>query len=183
VLKRYGLESGPNLLYVGRISREKNLHLLTDAFLRLRRAHPGANLVITGDGPYATEMKNSLSGQGAVFTGYVQGDELASLYASCDLFVFPSTTDTFGNVVLEAQASGLPVIVTAQGGPQENVDHGSTGLVVENADADGLASAMEELVRDEPRRLRMSRAARDAMEKRSFDRAFMQTWDLYKCAC
>jgi len=183
VLKRYGLESGPNLLYVGRISREKNLHLLADAFLRLRRAHPGANLVITGDGPYATEMKDSLSGKGAVFTGYVQGDELASLYASCDLFVFPSTTDTFGNVVLEAQASGLPVIVTAQGGPQENVDHGSTGLVVESADADGLASAMEELVRDEPRRLRMSRAARDAMEKRSFDRAFMQTWDLYKCAC
>lgn len=183
VLKRYGLESGPNLLYVGRISREKNLHLLADAFLRLRRAHPGANLVITGDGPYAAEMKDCLSGKGAVFTGYVQGDELASLYASCDLFVFPSTTDTFGNVVLEAQASGLPVIVTAQGGPQENVEHGSTGLVVESADAAGLASAMEELVRDEPRRQRMSRAARDAMEKRSFDRAFMQTWNLYKCAC
>jgi glycosyltransferase involved in cell wall biosynthesis len=183
VLKRYGLHNGPTLLYVGRISREKNLHLLAQAYLQLRKDHPDVNLVIAGDGPYATEMKSGLEGQGAVFTGYVQGEELASIYASCDLFVFPSTTDTFGNVVLEAQASGLPVIVTPHGGPRENVDHGLTGLVVDSVDGDGLAQAMAELVRDEPRRLGMSRAARAAMEKRSFDLAFMKTWDLYQCAC
>jgi len=183
ILKRYGLESGVNLLYVGRISREKNLHLLADAYLALRKKHPNVNLVIAGDGPYAKEMKRSLAGLGAVFTGYVQGEELASLYASCDLFVFPSTTDTFGNVVLEAQASGLPVIVTAHGGPRENIEIDQTGLVLENANSESLVKAMGELVRDEPRRLRMSRAARAAMEKRSFDLAFMETWDLYKCAC
>jgi glycosyltransferase involved in cell wall biosynthesis len=86
-------------------------------------------------------------------------------------------------VVLEAQASGLPVIVTPLGGPCENVDNGRTGLVVDSVDPGGLAQAMEELVRDEPRRLRMSRAARAAMEKRSFDLAFMKTWELYRCAC
>jgi len=177
-LKRWNLESGPNLLYVGRVSKEKNLHLLADAYLKLRKTCPGVNLVIAGDGPYTQEMKSELAGRGAVFTGYIQGEELASLYASCDLFVFPSTTDTFGNVVLEAQASGLPVIVTPHGGPQENVEHGRTGLVVDSVDCDGLAKAMEELVRDEPRRLRMSHAARTAMEKRSFDLAFMKTWDL-----
>lgn len=182
-LAKWGVDSGTSLLYVGRISREKNLHLLAEAFLKLRRTHSGVNLVVAGDGPYLTEMKRSLAGKGAVFTGYVQGEELAGLYASCDLFVFPSTTDTFGNVVLEAQASGLPVIVTPFGGPRENVEAGSTGLVVEAVDPDGLARAMEELVRDEPRRLRMSRAARAAMENRSFDLAFMKTWDLYRCAC
>ncbi|MBI4806132.1 MAG: glycosyltransferase [Desulfovibrio sp.] len=182
-LKRYGLESGVTLLYVGRISREKNLHLLADAYLSLRKQHANVNLVIAGDGPYTKEMKRSLAGRGAVFTGYIQGEELASLYASCDLFVFPSTTDTFGNVVLEAQASGLPVIVTAQGGPRENIEAGHTGLVLESVSPESLAQSMGELVRDEPRRLRMSRAARAAMEKRSFDLAFMKTWDLYQCAC
>jgi len=183
ILARYGVQAGPSLLYVGRISKEKNLHLLADAFLSLRKTMPEANLVIAGDGPYAKEMKRRLAGQGAVFTGYIQGDELASLYASCDLFVFPSTTDTFGNVVLEAQASGLPVVVSPEGGPRENVEDGVTGLVAPCGDAASLAAAMTELARDEPRRLRMSRAARAAMEERSFDRAFIETWDLYRCAC
>lgn len=182
-LGRWGVSGGPNLLYVGRISREKNLHLLEDAFLRLRASQPGANLIVAGDGPYAAEMRGRLEGRGAVFTGYLQGEELAQVYASSDFFVFPSTTDTFGNVVLEAQASGLPVIVTAQGGPRENVTPGVTGLVVGEACADGLAEAMEELARNEAGRLRMGRAARAAMEERSFDRAFMETWKLYRCAC
>ncbi len=182
-LRRWGLERGTTLLYVGRISREKNLHLLADAFLDLRREHPDTNLVIAGDGPYAAEMRERLDGKGAVFTGYLQGDDLAGLYASCDVFVFPSTTDTFGNVVLEAQASGLPVIVTPLGGPQENVEHDVTGLVVAEVDRAALVGAMAELVRDEPRRRRMSRAARSAMERRSFANAFIKTWELYRCAC
>jgi len=86
-------------------------------------------------------------------------------------------------VVLEAQASGLPVIVTPLGGPQENVEHGVSGLVVESVDADGLAAAMMEMAASEPARLKMARAARAAMEDRSFDRAFMETWELYRCAC
>ncbi|GFK92781.1 Alpha-monoglucosyldiacylglycerol synthase [Fundidesulfovibrio magnetotacticus] len=183
ILERWGVRKGPALLYVGRISREKNLHLLAEAFLELRRTLPEANLVVAGDGPYAREMKQGLEGKGAVFTGYIQGDDLARLYASCDLFVFPSATDTFGNVVLEAQASGLPVVVGAQGGPRENVEDGVTGVVAPRGDAQSLCRAMAELLRDEPRRKRMSRAARAAMEERSFDKAFMETWELYRCAC
>ncbi|WP_243439523.1 glycosyltransferase [Fundidesulfovibrio soli] len=182
-LKRYGLEGGTTLLYVGRVSQEKNLHLLADAYLELSARHPDLNLVIVGDGPYTGDMKRKLKGRGAVFTGYIQGEELAGVYASSDLFVFPSTTDTFGNVVLEAQSSGLPVIVTPLGGPRENMEPGVTGLVVEEVNAESLAKAVDALVADEARLARMSRAARAAMEQRSFDRAFVQTWDLYKCAC
>ena len=71
-----------------------------------------------GDGPYREEMEQALGKTPTIFMGYVEGEALAEVYASCDLFVFPSTTDTFGNVVLEGQASGLPVIVTNCGGPE-----------------------------------------------------------------
>ena len=175
--------AGPNMLYVGRVSMEKNLHLLAEAFLKLRAQHPQANLIVAGDGPYTAQMRTLLEGQGTRFTGYLTGEELAVLYASCDIFVFPSTTDTFGNVVLEAQASGLPVIVTGRGGPRENVEHGVTGLVAGDEGSEGLYRAMAALVRDEAGRLRMGRAARKAMEARSFDQAFMKTWELYRCAC
>jgi glycosyltransferase involved in cell wall biosynthesis len=183
ILKSYGLNGGPSLLYVGRISKEKNLPILAEAFKRLSANHPNLNLVMTGDGPYTEEMRQHLSGTKTVFTGVLKGEELASLYASCDMFVFPSTTDTFGNVILEAQASGLPVIVTNQGGPHENVEHNKTGLIVDDVDAEKLIQATETLLRDEPNRLRMAHAARNAMESRSYDLAFMQTWDLYQTAC
>ncbi len=113
------------------------------------------------------------------FTGYLEGEDLATVYASCDLFVFPSTTDTFGNVVLEAQASGIPVIVTDQGGPQENLLPGETGLIVRGNDGGALLNAMEELLADENRLRQMGQAARRYMENRSFARAFDQTWLMY----
>ena len=94
------------LLYVGRISREKDLDLLADAYRRLRKEKLPVQLIVIGDGPYSEALAKSLPD--AVFTGYLRGAELATAYASSDIFVFPSTTDTFGNVILEAQASGLP---------------------------------------------------------------------------
>ena len=101
-------------------------------------------------------------------------------YASSDVFVFPSTTDTFGNVVLEAQACGLPVIVSDQGGPCENMLPGKTGLMVAASDSDGLVAAMRTLVVDSNRRRVMGQAARRYMEERSFDAAFRKMWDLYR---
>jgi glycosyltransferase involved in cell wall biosynthesis len=74
-------------------------------------------------------MRQDMAGTPCLFTGYLEGEGLAAVFASCDLFVFPSTTDTFGNVVLEAQASGIPVIVSDSGGPHENVVPGETGFV------------------------------------------------------
>jgi glycosyltransferase involved in cell wall biosynthesis len=180
VERRHRLHHGPKLLYVGRISREKNLPLLGEVVHALSKTRPDAQLVIVGDGPYLAEFKEFMEGTPTRFTGYLEGEELAAIYASCDLFVFPSTTDTFGNVVLEAQASGIPVIVTDMGGPQENLLPGETGLVVKGNDDEALLSALETLL-DHPDRMRqMGSAARRYMENRSFERAFDQTWLMYE---
>jgi len=170
------------LIYVGRISREKDLDILAAAFRKaLQRLNgPEVRLVIVGDGPYREEMERDLDGLPALFTGVLHGESLAEAYASADLFVFPSTTDTFGNVVLEAQASGLPVIVSDKGGPMENIHPGRTGLVVRGRDADDLARAMLELCADPARAKRMGEDARAFAEERSFGSAFLATWELYR---
>ncbi|MGM0453308.1 MAG: glycosyltransferase [Thermodesulfobacteriota bacterium] len=170
------------LLYVGRISREKNLETLVAAFRRLEASGKNIDLIIVGDGPYKKEMQAALKGSRAFFTGLLTGHRLAQAYASSDLFVFPSTTDTFGNVVLEAQASGIPVIVTDQGGPQENVKPGLTGHVVPALDADAMADAIERLYDNPDEMARMKNAARLYMQGRSFEKNFLRTWDLYKQA-
>ena len=167
------------LLYAGRVSREKNLDVLEQAYRKLCARHADAVMVVVGEGPYLDEMRASLKDLPAVFTGFLSGDELAEIFASCDAFIFPSATDTFGNVVLEAQASGLPVVVTDQGGPQENLLPGETGFVVPSGDSDALADAMERLVRDAALRERMGRAARASMETRGFDAAFERLFALY----
>lgn len=167
------------LLYVGRVSREKDLDILTEAFRQVCRMRSDVRLAVVGDGPYRQEMEQELAGLPALFTGILHDEALAQAYASADLFVFPSTTDTFGNVVLEAQASGLAVIVSDQGGPCENIHPGQTGLIVPGRDAGRLAAALAELC-SEPDRLRnMGQQARLFAEERSFDAAFLATWDLY----
>jgi glycosyltransferase involved in cell wall biosynthesis len=176
--------SGPetlNMLYVGRISKEKDLDVLAQAYRRMAEEDGmrGVRLVLVGDGPYREEMERELTGLPAVFTGTLHGEDLAQAYASADLFVFPSTTDTFGNVVLEAQASGLPVIVSDQGGPAENIDPGNTGLIVPGRDAPALARAMSEMCGDRGRLRSMSAMARRFAEERSFASAFLATWEMY----
>ncbi len=180
-LKRYDVAEGPSLLFVGRLSKEKNLDVLAEAFLELSPAHPGMNLVLVGDGPYAPALKEKLNGTRCVFTGALDGEELAACYASCDLFVFPSLTDTFGNVILEAQASGLPTIVSNVGGPKENVIPDETGLILADMTSATLAAAIRELAGSPERLAGMSRQARAAMENRSSEQAFDETWTLYEC--
>jgi glycosyltransferase involved in cell wall biosynthesis/predicted metal-dependent phosphoesterase TrpH len=130
------------LLYVGRVSREKGLEMLAEVFKELVDNGASIALAIIGDGPYREEMETSLAGYPVLFTGYLAGEQLQRGYASADLFVFPSATDTFGNVVLEAQASGLPVIVSDEGGPRELMIDGETGVVFRANSKDGLASAI-----------------------------------------
>jgi glycosyltransferase involved in cell wall biosynthesis len=178
--KRFGLGDGLKILYVGRISKEKDLHLLVRAFDSIRSKFQGAELVLAGNGPYFEELQEKSSGMPCTFTGYVEGEELARLYAGCDIFVFPSATDTFGNVVLEAQASGLPVIVTDSGGPQENIIPNKTGLIVKAGNLKSLEWGIETLLMDRLRRKEMGRAARLNMEKRSHDLAFEKTWLIYR---
>ena len=178
---RYGIDAPcVKLLYVGRVSREKNLPLLVAAFRQLLTRTRLVHLVVVGDGPYRTEMQAALKGSPATFTGYLDGDDLAQVYASADLFVFPSATDTFGNVVLEAQASGLPVIVTDQGGPCENMVDNETGLIVPANNAEALCATMAKLALDASMSRAMGVAARNYMAKRSFEAAFIRSWELNK---
>ncbi len=134
-------------LYVGRVAVEKDLALLAKAFRRLHETHPHqVHLIIVGDGPYRRTLEEELRNLPVTFTGFLQGDRLAQAYASADIKVFPSTTDTWGNAPLEAQASGLPVIVTDKGGPQELMEHEHTGLRIPGKDIDALHQAMARLL-------------------------------------
>ncbi len=178
--KRFKLGGHPRLLYVGRVSKEKNLELLVRVFKQITTRFKDVSLTVVGDGPYMDEMQSALRNTPAVFTGYLEGDALAGIYAANDLFVFPSTTDTFGNVVLEAQASGLPVVVTDSGGPQENVIPGETGLVVTGNNVQAFFDGITEILKKKNRLKDMGKNARKYMEARAFDKAFVQTWKMYE---
>lgn len=151
------------LLYAGRVSREKGLDRLAAGYLdltRRRRDQDDVHLVIAGDGPYRAELE-ALLGEKATFTGFLEGEPLARLYASCDVFVFPSTTDTLGRAVAEAQAAGLPAVVCGIGGPRECIRPGESGFVTRPGDDTGFFARVEFLLDDAGARERMGRAARD----------------------
>ena len=161
--KARGVTEKHKLFYAGRVSVEKNLPFLADAFKRLCKNRDDVALVIAGDGPYLPAMKKSLEGLPVYFLGYQNDQTLPGLYASSDLFVFPSKTDTLGQVVIESQAAGLPVLVSNVGGPQEVMDDGITGLVLPAENPAVWAGAIDELLNDEMRRGRMSRTASQRM--------------------
>ena len=173
--EKFGASNGElRLLYVGRISREKDLDLLADAYRRLRKERLPVRLFVVGHGPYSEALAKSLPD--AFFTGYLRGTELATAYASADIFVFPSTTDTFGNVILEAQASGLPVVVSDSGGPKELVAHKANGLITRSHNVEDFTDAIRALVTDQPLRKRMANSARDSVTDRSWPLAFAKFW-------
>lgn len=165
---RWGLLPGTLFLYVGRLTPQKNLDALLAAFAALSARDPDARLAIVGDGP-EREALESCAPSAVAFTGYLDGDELAAAYASADAFVFPSRTDTFGNVVLEAMASGLPPIVSLEGGPRELIESGHDGLAVDCGDPAALAQAMEVLAAEPALRRRLGLRARDRALGRSWD--------------
>ncbi|MBV9009657.1 MAG: glycosyltransferase [Verrucomicrobia bacterium] len=173
--QKFGGHNGSvRLLYVGRISKEKDLDTLADAYRQLRDEGVPVQLYVVGDGPYVQALNAALPE--AIFTGYLRGADLAAAYASADIFVFPSTTDTFGNVVIEAQASGVPVIVSDVGGPKELVERNVNGLVTKSRDAADLARAIRELALDRGKREAMARHAREAVADRSWPNAFRKFW-------
>jgi glycosyltransferase involved in cell wall biosynthesis len=173
--KQFGdVGCGVRLLYVGRISKEKDLDVLVEAFRILRGDNLSVQLAIVGHGPYAETLAQELPE--ACFTGYLTGEALAAAYASADIFVFPSTTDTFGNVIIEAQAAGLPVVVSDEGGPRELVTNNVNGVITKARDAVDFASAIRRLVQDHALRRRMSAAGREAVSDRSWPNAFLKFW-------
>src|SRR5881394_602301 len=170
--QKFGEVNGAiRLLYVGRISKEKDLDVLAQAYRRLRDEGLPIQLYLVGDGPYLQALNSTLLPD-AVFTGYLRGKELATAYASADVFVFPSTTDTFGNAVIEAQASGVPVIVSDTGGPKELVDADVNGIITKSHDVEDLVRAIHELVINPNKRDDMARQARQAVVDRSWPTAF-----------
>lgn len=157
--RQYGLNGHFNFLYVGRVSREKNLEPLLQAFVAYTKTHDDASLAVVGDGPALGELRRKFAHPGISFTGCLTGDRLAAAYASADAFVFPSMTDTYGNVVLEAHASGLPAIVSDQGGPPEIVSTHDSGLIIDMGDPVAIREAMERLASDDELRDRLGRNA------------------------
>lgn len=170
-----GLREGEvGMLFVGRISKEKNLDTLVAATRHLAEWQTPVRPLFVGEGPYLAEMKRLLPD--AIFTGYLRGDELAYAYASADFFIFPSTTDTFGNVVIEAQACGIPTVVTDVGGPRDLVENGVDGFVTKAHDSAELASAIRRLAEDAGLRVRMGAAARARVENRDWSEAVEKFW-------
>jgi glycosyltransferase involved in cell wall biosynthesis len=144
----YGLNGNFKFIYAGRVSREKNIENLLKAFTRLLEEGHKADLVVVGDGPEREKLAKHYDHPQITFTGYLYGEELAQAYASADMLVFPSLTDTFGNVVLEAHACGLPAIVSDEGGPQEIVQSHQSGIVVNARTPEGLYTAMRQIISD-----------------------------------
>jgi glycosyltransferase involved in cell wall biosynthesis/predicted metal-dependent phosphoesterase TrpH len=160
------------VLYAGRMTREKGVDLLAESFLRARRSDPRLHLLLAGGGPEEGELRERL-GAHATFLGWLGGEDLARAYASADAFLFASSTDTYGQVVLEAAASGLPVVAVAEGGPAALVENRHTGLLC-RPDPDHLAGALLQLASSPLLRRRLGAAAAHAARERSWERALGQ---------
>ena len=182
IFRKYGVHSdGPIVLYVGRISKEKNIPFLIKAWKQYKDTHPGdtAELLLAGEG--ALRHKASCNAlDDVVFAGPVIGEDLSRLYASSDLFVFPSVTDTLGQVVMEAQSSGTCCIVSDRGGPQSIISHNERpgGVVAKGNDVDAWCRALERLL--ENATLRQHYAQQGHENMRTYDigdsfRHFVQT--------
>ena len=151
----------PAALYVGRLAAEKNLQLVIAAFQAIQRMQPAARLVLVGDGPLMPRLR--ASHPHFIYCGMRQGEELAAHYASADLFLFPSLTETFGNVILEALASGLAVAAFDYAAARAHVVPGASGLLARFGDAPAFIAAATALAGDWPALQSMGRHARQAM--------------------
>jgi glycosyltransferase involved in cell wall biosynthesis/predicted metal-dependent phosphoesterase TrpH len=156
-----------NVLYAGRLTREKGVDLLADAFLAARAQDPRLHLVLAGGGPEEDVLRDRLSSH-ATFLGWQHGEDLARVYASADMFLFASQTDTFGNVLLEAQASGIPVIAVAEGGPADLIVDGESGLL-RPASAGALAGAVVEVAANQILAERLVRGGLASVAQRTWD--------------
>jgi glycosyltransferase involved in cell wall biosynthesis/predicted metal-dependent phosphoesterase TrpH len=160
------------VLYAGRLTREKGVDLLAESFLRAHAADPRLHLLLAGGGPEEGELRERL-GERATFLGWLEGEALARAYASADLFLFCSTTDTYGQVVLEAGASGLPVVAVAEGGPAALVENRHTGMLC-RPDADHIAGTVLQLASSPLQRRHLGASAVRGARRRSWEAAMEQ---------
>jgi glycosyltransferase involved in cell wall biosynthesis len=152
------------LLYVGRLGHEKNIGRLGVVLGEV----PGVRLALVGDGPARRDLEQVFANTRTVFTGALQGEELGAAFASADAFLFPSTTETLGMAMIEALASGLPVLAARTGATGEVVDEGETGLLYDPDSDAALVGAVRKILSDDGLRAQMGRNARAAAERRDW---------------
>jgi glycosyltransferase involved in cell wall biosynthesis len=169
-----------NVLYAGRLTKEKGIDMLADAFLAAQREDPRLHLVLAGGGPEEDALRDRL-GDRATFLGWLRDEALAQAYASADAFLFASATDTFGQVILEAQASGLPVVAVAAGGPATLIEDGCSGILCP-ADSGALAGALHRLARDVRLQEHLRRGGLGAVRGRTWEAALARLGDGYRAA-
>jgi glycosyltransferase involved in cell wall biosynthesis len=162
-----GDEQRTIILYVGRLSHEKNLPALVSAYTAVESET--THLVLVGDGPARADLERALAGHNASFTGYLAGEALAEAYASSDVFAFPSLTETFGQVVLEAMASQLPVVGFDAEGVRDQVRHGETGLLASAGDQRAFTDALSLLIQTPELRQRLGAQALHQAGKRTWE--------------
>jgi glycosyltransferase involved in cell wall biosynthesis len=155
-------------LYVGRLAAEKNLQVVLEAYRALQTLRPTARLVLVGDGPLAARLRARHSD--IVFPGARIGVDLAAHYASADLFLFPSLTETFGNVTLEAMASGLAVVAFDYAAAHQHIVHGHSGLLAPRGDPAAFVATVRQLADDPALLQRLRPAARQAVSDFDWER-------------
>ncbi len=138
--KKLGLPDGPIGVYIGRLSPEKRVEQIINAWPGLRRKHPQARLIILGTGPQESELR-AMAGEGVVFAGVVE--DVSPYLQSADFFVLPSSTEGLSNALLEAMASGLPIIATKVGGAEDLIEHQKSGWLIPADDTMALNHALE----------------------------------------
>ena len=165
---KHGLKSGEiAIVHVARLVREKQLDTLVAIARRLEALDIAHKMIIVGDGPERAWLESQIPA--AIFANFLTGEELSTAYASSDIFLFPSDTESFGNVTLEAMASGLPCVCADATGSRSLVVDGVTGFLARPGDADQFARAIEKLVKDPALRRQMGAAGRE--------RSFAFSWD------
>jgi glycosyltransferase involved in cell wall biosynthesis len=166
--RQWGVQDAdPVVAYVGRIAPEKNLPLVLSAFSAMRRREPRARLVLVGDGPARAQAQRLHPEH--VFAGMRTHEDLACHYASADLFLFPSVTETFGNVTVEAMASGLAIVAFDYAAAREHVTHGENGVLAPLGDAGAFERAAVDLIADCARIRNLGRNARLTAERIDWD--------------
>lgn len=174
--------AGPDetlLLYVGRLAAEKEIEVIMDAARLLDARQIRYRLVCVGDGPLR-ETLSQMDLPRVRFVGYKVGEELRRLYAAADIFVFASRIETYGNVILEAMASGLPVVAVDAGGVTENLRHGMNGIACAPGDAPAMASGIQLLIKDEALRKTMAQNARQHALARSWEHSFDHLFEQFR---
>ncbi len=168
------------VLYAGRLTREKGVDLLAESFIRAHSVDSRLHLLLAGGGPEEGDLRARLGGR-ATFLGWLEGEELARAYASADLFLFCSRTDTYGQVVVEAAASGLPVVAVAEGGPASLIENRHTGMLCK-ADADHIAGTVLQLASSPLMRRRLGASALRTARHRTWAAALEQLATGYRRA-